>query len=217
MTKEMAPTCNWYCFCLRFSASKEKWSMLENELKSKNYKKKFDAEIKEEIAYLKPSLLLGTLKEERRKKIAQRIVAFRLNASNSVKCEDFLKALFHVQKRVEDLKRFGIKDFEATVCSEFNFSTKAFSPVGQLSLPADLPLDPDLVKRLGKTKLIGFGISFEDSPLGLNKAMVELEEEEEKLSITLNSSFQSASMDKIIANSFKHIMDIARLFVVEKK
>lgn len=201
---------------MQFIIPRKQWFVLKKEVKSKKYVKELIAEIKGERVAIKPDLMLGTFTKEMKKDLAKRLVAFRLSAINSVDYEELFKIFPSIQKRVDCLKQYGIKDFEATVCGEFNFSLKVFNTVGQLSLPANLPLKPELAERLGRTTLTGFGISFENSPLGLRKAIIEFEEKGQILSVTLNSSFQSASMDKIIFNAYRHITDIAKLFVVKK-
>lgn len=219
MVKEISPiTCNWYCFCMRFVASQKQWSILKKEIKSKEYGKKLFAELEKTNVKVKPQSILGVLKKEPKKKRVDRLVAFRLDTEKPLNSKEFSKALSPIQKRVVALlKEYGVRDFDATACSEFIFNSKVFNPVGQLFLPAHISLNPELTKRLGEAKLTSFGILFENSPLGLRKAAIDLDEETEALSIAVGSSFKSASVNKIIANAYKHTAEIAKLFVVKKK
>jgi len=210
MSSKILPlTCRLYCFCLQFSMPQKTWNKIEELFKKKDYREKLVAEVQKENSKVTPEFLFSTLKGR------QRFISFRLTAIARISCEDFSKGLLPIQERVVALKQFGIKDFKATVCGEFNFNLKVFSPVGHLSLPADLPLDKSLAEKLGESRLVGFAVSFEDSPLGLNKVEIEIEEED-ILSVLLNSSFKSESLDNFVYNSYKHLMDIAKLFVVEK-
>ena len=215
MTTKIIPiSCGWYCFCLQFSVSGELWAKIENMFKNKDYRKRLVAEVQKENPKVTPNFLFFTLKEKNKKE-PQRVISFRLTAKALMNCEDFSKTFPPIQERVAALGQLGIKDFEATSCGEFNFNLKVFSPVGQFSLPTDLPLNENLTEKLGKTKLVGFAVSFENSPLGLNKVEMEIEDKE-VLSVSLNSSFKSESLENFVHNAYKHLMEIAKLFVVEK-
>jgi hypothetical protein len=198
---------------VRFTTSKEEWSKVVKEINSKEYKKSATEEVKKTGIAVKLNVLWGEFKKERKM-----LFAFRLDARNPVDYEVFSGAFSPIQRRFDGLlKQYGIEEFEATTCGEFNFSLKAFSPVGQISLPAELPLDPELVNKIGRSTLTGFEISFKNSPLGLEKASLELEEDKNNFSITASSSFRSATKDKIVSNAYGHLAEVVRLFVVKKE
>ena len=212
--KDISPiTCNWYCFCVRFTISKEEWTKLVKEIKSKEYQKSVAEEVKKTGMAVKQSMLWGEFKKE-----SKMVFAFRLSTRNSVDYEAFSGAFSPIQRRFDGLlKQYGIEEFETTACGEFDFSLKAFSPVGQISLPAELPLNPELVNKIGKPTLTGFIVSFKNSPLGLEKASLELEEDKNSFSITAASSFTSTTKDKIVSNAYGHLAEVIRLFVVKKE
>ena len=218
VVKKNSPiTCDTHCFCVRFNIPKKQWLALRKETKKKEYKNKLEREIEKEKIGVSLGLEWGTLKKKKKGKLKDYLFAFRLRAKNSVDYKEICKAFPSIQKRIEALRQYGVKEFEAMACTEFGFSLNAFKPVGQLPILASLPLTADLTEKLGSPKLTAFGVSFDDSPLGLENAIIDFEEEENNLSITISSSFLSESMDKLIANAYEHVAEIAKLFVVKKK
>lgn len=212
--KEISPiTCSEHCFCIRFNIAKDNKSAFEAEVKSKKDMQEFVREIKKTKVKVIPRRAWGTLKKDPKKAL----VSFKLEAKNSLGYEEIFKALPPIQKRIERLRRYNIENVEAMACTLFGFSLKEFMPVGQFPIPAELPLSPELSKRLGKPKLTAFGIEFEDSPLGLEYALIGFEEKEKELSIMVGSNFQSETIDNIAINAYKHVAEIAKLFVVKKE
>lgn len=217
MKKNSPITCNTHCFCIQFSIPKKQWLALQKETKKKEYKNKLVREIEKEKIGVSLYLGWGILKKKRKGKAKDYLFSFRLRAKNSVDYKDIYKAFPPIQKRLSDLRQYGIKEFETMACTEFGFSMDTFKPVGQLPIPASLPLSTELKKKLGNPKLTAFGISFDDSPLGLEKALIDFEEEENNLSVTVSSGFLSESVERLFENAYEHVAEIAKLFVVKKK
>jgi len=214
VVKEISPiTCSEHCFCIRFNLTKDNKSAFRAEMKSKKDMQEFVKEIKKTKVKVIPHKAWGTLKKDPNKAL----VSFKLEAKNSLDYNEIYKALPPIQKRIERLKRYYIKSVEAMACTGFGFSLKEFKPVGQFPIPAELPLSPELSKRLGKPKLTAFGIEFEGSPLGLKYALIGFEEEEKELSMLVGSNYQSETIDNIAINAYKHVAEIAKLFVVKKE
>ena len=115
------------------------------------------------------------------------------------------------------LKQYNITDIRFTSCTQFGFSLNQFKPLAQFPLPADLPLNVEMAKKLGKARLTTFGMDFEESPIGLTKAEIEYDESSKEISVTLSVSLKPTSLDNIIAFSYENMIQIAKLFVVERK
>lgn len=216
MSDNMDTFCQSYCVCIRFAIPKEAIERVEKEVKSKEYKKKVSNEMKKVKGKGRFEIKWGVPKTKE-EDVEKRIFAVSLTSSPEHFSDEVLDKCFPVlQKRMDDLKQYGIKEFEATTCVEFGFRLKRFKPVGELVLPAQLSLRPELSEKLGKSKLSGFEIDFEKSPLGLEGVILNVDEEEDILSITINSSFQT-SLEDIIKNAYMHGKRIANLFVEERK
>jgi len=210
-------TCHRHCFCFRFIIPSKQRTRLSKELFSEKYKKSFLKEIKKTKVKVDLNLVWGEPKKGKGLEPQKRLLGVTLIPENSLPYEDLHKVFPMIQGRLGKLTQYGVKEFETTVCTILGFSLKTFKPVGQLSLPAELPLAPELRKRLGESLLKGFGMEFKNSPLGLEEALVELEEEEGELVITLRSGFKSKSLKRIVANVYEHVIEIAKLFTVKKE
>lgn len=202
---------------MRFVIPDKKWTTLRNEIKRAEYRKGIIREIKKTKIAVSPFISWGTARKRSKKEPSKKLISFRLRAKNAVDYKEFFKVLPPIQRRIEKIKRHGIKEFEAMACTEFGFSLEEFKPVGQLPIPAELPLTSELKERVGEPTLSAFGIVFKNSPLGLEQALIDFEEEENNLSVTVGSWFLSESVDKLVAGAYEHVAEIAKLFVVKKE
>lgn len=210
-------TCRQHCFCIRFVIPSKQITRLRKELSSKDYKRAFRNDIKKTKVKVELNLIWGIPKKGKELISQKRLLGVELTPKNPLPYEKLYKVFPEIQERLEKLTQFGVKEFETTVCTTLGFSLKAFKPVGQLSLPADLTLAPELRKKLGEPSLTAFGIEFKNSPLGLEETLIGLDEEEKELVTMLRSGFKSKSLKGIAANVFEHIVQIAKLFVVKKE
>lgn len=216
MSESANGVCQKYCVCVRFVLPKESTKQLKKEITDKVFEKELKKELKKTKAKVDCEIKWMEHSEKKEEK-GKSLFALSLIASNEhFGDEEFYKCFPILQKRMDYLKQYGVKDFETTTCSDFNFELKRFKPVGELILPAKLPLRPELVDKLGEPKLSAFGIEFEKSPLGLNAVALSVNREENVLSISLVSAFQTL-LENIIENAFIHGKKISNLFVEERK
>ena len=208
--------CKEYCVCVRFDISEELEERLKKEIKSKEYKKKFKDELNKTKVKATCETKLGTFrpKKKERKRI---FFATSISPSNKHLSEEDLHKCFPIfQKRVDHLRQYGIKEFEATICAMFGFRLKRFKLVGEFVLPVKLSLRPQLAEKLGGSRLEALGITFEESPLGLEKVLLFVDEEEDALFVYMTSSFKT-SLEGVVKNAFLHGKKISTLFVEEKQ
>jgi len=205
--------CRNYCVCIRFAIPEESKEQLKKKVTVKESKKKLNDEIARTKIKVRCNLRWMKSKKEKEK----RLFVISMVASNKhFTDEDFSKCFSILQKRIDFLEQYSIKEFEATTCSRFGFGLKRFKPVGELVLPAKLSLRPQLAEKLGESKVTGFGIDFEESPLGLMGVLLDVREEENILYISLTSRFQT-KLENLIKNAYEHGKRISHLFVEERK
>lgn len=208
--------CKDYCVCVRFDIPEESRERLKKEVTSKEYEKKFRDELKKTKVKAICEAKWGTLKKKKEKK-EKILLATSLSPSNEYLSEEDLHKCFPIlQKRMDHLRQYGMKEFEAMTCARFGFRLKRFKLVGEFVLPVKLSLRPQLVEKLGEPRLEALGIAFEESPLGLENVILIVDEEEDALFVNITSSFKT-SLEGVVKNAFLHGKKISNLFVEEKQ
>jgi hypothetical protein len=214
-------TCKEHCFCISFVIPNKKSLELKEFIKSDRLKKSLHKEIAGTKVPIDVVFSWGEQREANRSASKlppkKRTVSVRFTARDSFDYKRLYGVFPPIQRSFEKFKDYGIRKFDAMVCTRLGFSLKTFKLVGQLHLPADLTLTPELEKRLGKSILSGFNIQFENSPLGLELAVLEFEKEENSLVVQASSSFAAESQKNILTESYEHATEIAKLFVEVRK
>jgi hypothetical protein len=223
MTKiTVAPiTIGQYCVCTQFRIASGK-SKLKAALKKsatqdlkasliKHFKTE-NAKDQKEIAGLAVEASWG---EDRRDK-SKPSIKFSISPRDKVDYAIVSKVLPFIQESIDIVKQYDISDIRFTSCVEFGFNLNQFKPVAQFPIPADLPLNVELAKKLGKARLTTFGMIFEESPISLDKAEIEYNEESNEIAVTLGLTVKPTSLDNILSFSYNNLIQIAKLFVVEK-
>lgn len=214
-------TCKEHCFCMSFVIPSKKRLELMEFVKSDRFIKSLRKEIAGAKVPIDIDVSWGEPRKESRSasKLSPktRVVAVRFTARDPFDYKRLYKVFPPIQRRFEKFKDYGVRKFDAMVCTRLRFSLKNFRLVGQLHLPADLTLTPELEKRLGKPILSGFDIQFENSPLGLKFAVLEFEKEGNSLVVQASSSFAAESQKNILTESYEHATEIAKLFVEVRK
>lgn len=204
--------CSDFCMCVNFTLPSSKRKQLDKKLESKEYHKKYKSELRKTDLKVTGKIRLGFPRSGGE----GRGFIISLEPDNTLSDKDFRKIFTIFQKRVEVLEtKFGLKKFEGMTCTAFSFSSSKFKPVGELSLPANLVLRTDLMERVGKPELHGFKIAFKESPIGMERAYVELSDG--RLSVRIVSAYKFTQIENIIKKTFAYAKQLASLFVEESK
>jgi hypothetical protein len=222
MTNSAPITLSSFCICTQFKVSDEKLEKLKECLEksvNEDLHKSLDtwaeglsSSDKIKIANLEIS---GDVGSDRKDK-AKPSVKFSISATDSVDYEMISNLLPFFQESIDIIQQYGISDIRFTSCTQIGFNFNKFKPLAQFPLPTDLPLNVELTKKLGKARLTTFGMDFEESPIGLNKAEIEYDDSSQEISVTLSVSLKPTSLDNIVAFSYENMIKISKLFVVER-
>lgn len=112
------------------------------------------------------------------------------------------------------IKNFQVKELFGTSCTTFKFDLSGYCPVGGLPMPTKIQLTSEIQEKLGEVQLGGFLLSFKNSPIGVDQ--VELQVEEDLLSIDISIDYKLSSVERLFEKSFGISKDVANLFVVKR-
>lgn len=202
--------CAGFCMCIVFTLPSSKTRQLEKELGNKEYHNEYKSELKKTKLKVAGKIDLGIHAGDKEK----RRFIIELKPDDLLSERDFEKIFPIFQKKVKALeKKFGLKRFSGMTCTRFSFSSNKFKPLGELGLPANLTLRTEWVEKVGEAELHGFKIAFKKSPIGMERAYVELVGE--NLLVTTVSSYEFAQIENIVNKTFVHAKELANLFVEE--
>jgi hypothetical protein len=112
------------------------------------------------------------------------------------------------------LKNVQAKDLVGTSCTSFHFSSADYSAVGGLPMPTKIQLTNEIQEKLGEVQLGGFLLRFKASPIGVKE--VDMEVEENNLTIDITIEYSLSSTEKLFEKSFGIAKEVVSLFVVKK-
>lgn len=194
---------DYHCVCIRFTSPKKRKEIIESFKKEsraiKKELKKIDLSVYRAIGPFNKKLMIMARIRPKKEEVNQK---------------HFFQAFPFVQRLVKVTEPFGIKKFDGTSCSMFSFNSKKYKLVGELLLPASITLKPELIDRIGKPKLSGLIISFDESPIGLDT--VKIERLNENVSITASTEYKFDTVENFIMNTYNHSKMVTDLFVEEK-
>ncbi len=105
------------------------------------------------------------------------------------------------------------------VCARYEFDWKKINLADVFPLPIELPLPLEISSKLGKSRINGLSIDFDDSPLGVENIKIERIEinEKEKLVVTIGVSYNFVISREVLNKAFKNANEIINLIVREVK
>lgn len=105
------------------------------------------------------------------------------------------------------------KPFHVSVCPKYVFKASEFKPVGGFSLPAEIPMPATLNSKFGASKLITYGLRFENSPIGLEN--IDFSLRKDSLILELRASYELTKIEDMLKNSYEIADHMANLMVVK--
>lgn len=196
-----------------------KFSKELNELS----KKSMPIKVKEEIERFK-SFLMASIEEMKEKNVLT--FFFRLNIppwqeKKFINLNIFEKILKE-RKVLEIFELLEKENFETTVgmvCARYEFDWKKIEPIDVLPFPLEFPLPLEISSKLGKSRINGISIDFNDSPLGVENIKMERVEidEKEKLVVSIRVSYNFVISRDVLNKAFKNTSEIINLLVKEVK
>jgi len=204
---------------IRIIPSASKISKELNELS----KKSLPSKVREEVNRFK-SFLMASL-EDMKGKDALRFF-FRLSIplweEKKIINLDTFKKILNDKKVLEIFDVLEKENFETTsgmVCARYEFDWKKINLADVFPLPIELPLPLEISSKLGKSRINGLSIDFDDSPLGVENIKIERIEinEKEKLVVTIGVSYNFVISREVLNKAFKNANKIINLIVREVK
>lgn len=203
--------CSTHCICLQISLPEKKIEELKDKAKriGNEISKQIEEENKVILKHTKFRFGFSDIKNGRC------LFSVRLDFQKGTGEELFFKAFPYIQKVLDTLEEFSVKELKGTFCTSFIFDLEKFSPVGGIILPTVLNLDSKLVNKLGEANLIGFDLKFSKSPIGLDTLEISVNDKDLIIEPSIDSTF--TTIKDLVQETFTHSKEVALFFVERRK
>jgi hypothetical protein len=187
-----------------------------------------DKKKKEEIRFIydqHKKALRDNYPEERAVKFFFKIELFvyKKLSSNSIEKGSFIDEFKDVQEVLSIFKDFKT-NVNGYICNTLAYSSKQYNLIGNIKFPYDLskipeirvlPYADELIKTMGKPKLVRIGFEFEDSPIGLEE--LSLKFEDNNYIVPLAYKYNTDDLKDLIKRNYLQSLDIPKIFLRRKK
>lgn len=201
--------CKRHCTCFAMVPSKSQLNQLERKLKSlkKELNKKISTELKRDLK-TKPNIRVELLPSIKEKSKIGLMIEIRLRENENY---DNLYKIFPLFQKIISLPQMFFKNIEGTSCTDFSFDAKKFKTTGAFELPAKIYLSPELISKIGETRISGLQLVFNKSPLGIRSVGAKLENG--KISVSVSTSYKFVATKDSLPKTYHHNLQVAELFV----